>query len=184
MKHSKLETQNSKFIKQRAAYYLQNIFLLRWALRLAVRLFAPRQFVGVVGAVFNDSGQVLLVEHVFRPSYPWGLPGGWLEPGEHPAEGVRRELMEELGMRVETGDLLVCEPQGGSVGAPTGLGLAYYCRLLEEQPDTQRGRHGFEVLSIRWVHPDQINLRLTPIDREAIRRGHQVFLRQQANWHS
>jgi ADP-ribose pyrophosphatase YjhB (NUDIX family) len=52
---------------------------------------------GVMAVVFDDQGRVLLLHHTYRNSYPWGLPGGWLGPGESPAEGALRELREETG---------------------------------------------------------------------------------------
>ncbi|HUD79764.1 MAG TPA: NUDIX domain-containing protein [Streptosporangiaceae bacterium] len=42
------------------------------------------------------SGSVLLADH--RKSGLWLPPGGHVEPGEHPAETVRRETREELGI--------------------------------------------------------------------------------------
>jgi 8-oxo-dGTP pyrophosphatase MutT (NUDIX family) len=36
-------------------------------------------------------------------SYPdyWGLFGGWLEPDETPAQGIQREMAEELGVSLD-----------------------------------------------------------------------------------
>lgn len=90
-------------LKRQLAGWLRCFPPLRWLLVLVVRLLAPRHYVGAAGVIFNDAGQILLIEHVFRPHFPWGLPGGWVEYGESPAETVRRE---ELGLRVEVKQLL------------------------------------------------------------------------------
>jgi 8-oxo-dGTP pyrophosphatase MutT (NUDIX family) len=73
------------------------------------RLTRPRFSVGAVGVVFNDLDEVLLVEHVFHPHFPWGLPGGWVERGEDPRDAVRRELREELELEVEVGNVVSVE---------------------------------------------------------------------------
>jgi ADP-ribose pyrophosphatase YjhB (NUDIX family) len=91
--------------KRQLATLLRRFTPLRWLLALAVRLFAPRHYVGAAGVVFNEMGQILLIEHVFRAHFPWGLPGGWVEHGETPAETVRREVEEELGLRIEVKQL-------------------------------------------------------------------------------
>src|SRR5262249_59836707 len=59
---------------RRPATLIRTIPPFRWGARLLMRTIAPRQWVGAVGAVFNQDGQVLLLEHAFRTDYPWGLP--------------------------------------------------------------------------------------------------------------
>ncbi len=44
----------------------------------------------------GTDGSVLLVDH--RKAGMWLPTGGHVEPGEHPAETVRREVVEELGV--------------------------------------------------------------------------------------
>jgi 8-oxo-dGTP diphosphatase len=63
----------------------------------------------VVAAVLVDrQGQVLIAQ---RPpgkwqAGRWEFPGGKLEPGEDEATAVRRELAEELGIRVDAAERL------------------------------------------------------------------------------
>lgn len=55
--------------------------------------------IGVFAIIFNSERQVLLCH---RSDYDlWNLPGGGLEPGEAPWEGVLREVKEETGIDVK-----------------------------------------------------------------------------------
>jgi len=48
--------------------------------------------------IIDDDDHVLLVRFVFPSGVEaWALPGGGLEDGEDPLDGLRRELHEELG---------------------------------------------------------------------------------------
>jgi ADP-ribose pyrophosphatase YjhB (NUDIX family) len=62
-----------------------------------------RKKVSVAGIAFDDDGRILLV----NPSYKerWDLPGGILERGEDPVSGLRREIVEELGLECRVGEL-------------------------------------------------------------------------------
>lgn len=51
------------------------------------------------GAVIPDAqGRILLQAKTFEPG--WFLPGGAIEPGEHPEEALVREVAEETGLVV------------------------------------------------------------------------------------
>ncbi len=170
-------------IKEYLANWLQRSFLLRWGLLVGVKLFAPKNHVGAVGAIFNDAGQVLLVEHVFRPLYAWGLPGGWVNRGEYPAHTIQREIEEELNLAVQVKKLLLCEPQGGNGDAttPRGLGLAFYCRPANGNASLhhiERAHSAYEILSARWVDPEKIEWELLPLQQKAIMLGKQEFERE------
>ena len=163
--------------KQRLAACLQRWPPLLWVLRIAGRVLAPRQYVGAVGAVFNDSGQLLLVEHVFRTDFPWGLPGGWVEHGEDPSETVKREVAEELKLEIEVKALLLSRqiPVLQKSAHPPHLGLAYYCRLVAGEP-----RITMEVLSVDWCDPAKITRDLAPFQRRAADLGLQAFQRERS----
>ena len=58
---------------------------------------------GVGALIFDDAGCILLAERGREPlkGY-WSLPGGVLETGETLDAGIRREVLEETGLVVET----------------------------------------------------------------------------------
>ena len=168
--------------KQQVALCLQWFPPLRWGLQLGVALFAPRNQVGVYGVIFNDAGQVLMLEHVFRPSYPWGLPGGWVSRGENPADAIRREIIEELNLNVKVKKLLLCQQQGGKLekDIPPGLVLAYYCQLNSNNVSLNQidqAHSAFEIMSAQWVYPSDIRWPLPHPQRLAIQLGKKEFER-------
>ena len=66
----------------------------------------PKLIAGA-GIVFNDdAGRTLLVRPDYRTD-TWEIPGGAMDPGEHPWETARREASEEVGLDREPGRLLV-----------------------------------------------------------------------------
>lgn len=69
-----------------------------WLVRGLVHATQPHFVVSAAGIFRNPAGDVLLLRHVFRDRYPWGLPGGFLKPGETPEQGAVRELREETGL--------------------------------------------------------------------------------------
>lgn len=65
--------------------------------------------IAVALAILSQNGQFLLQLRDDIPdiAYPghWGLFGGHLEPGETPEEGLKRELVEEIGHTIEAPQL-------------------------------------------------------------------------------
>jgi len=60
--------------------------------------------VDVVAAVIERDGRVLICQRKGgRHALKWEFPGGKVEPGEHLADALRRELREELGIDAEIG---------------------------------------------------------------------------------
>jgi 8-oxo-dGTP diphosphatase len=62
----------------------------------------PKAIEVVAGLIVRD-GRVLICQRSADSKFPlkWEFPGGKVEPGEDPAEALRRELREELAIEVE-----------------------------------------------------------------------------------
>lgn len=77
------------------------------SLRLKIVRATQRKFtVSVAAVITNENGAVLLLDHVLRPASSWGIPGGFIEPGEQPVDAVKRELYEETGIELTDVELL------------------------------------------------------------------------------
>ena len=104
-----------------------------------------------VGAVIVEGGRVLLVRRDTEPLRgEWSVPGGMLELGEKLRDGVRREALEETGVRVEPDEVL---DVFDSIFTD-GLGktqyhyvlIDYLCRVISG--DAQAGS---DVSDVGWV---------------------------------
>lgn len=69
--------------------------------RAVVRTVAPSYTVGAV-CVLEHEGEFLVLWQPHRRG--WSLPGGLLGRGEDPAEAVRREVREEVGLDIDPGE--------------------------------------------------------------------------------
>jgi 8-oxo-dGTP pyrophosphatase MutT (NUDIX family) len=89
------------------------------------------------GAVIPDErGRILLQEKNHEPG--WFIPGGAIEPGEHPEQALVREVAEETGLivRPERVVLVIGGPQY-RYEYPNGdrveiTGLLYQCAIVGE----------------------------------------------------
>lgn len=148
---------------QRVAGVLRRVSWLMPLAQSVWRLRQARYTLGVVGVIVNEHQQILLVEHVFHPAIPWGLPGGWVGRNETPATALMRELQEELQLTVKLQNLLTFE-----VERKGHYNLAYKC-----QPQGEIGKLSAELLNYRWV--DFLDLpTLYPFHYRAIARAFQT----------
>lgn len=76
--------------------------ILRWGTWLRATKFRA----GVVGVIYNSSGEVLLVRMTYRNPPQWELPGGILERGEPAVAALTREIREETGYEIDRARVL------------------------------------------------------------------------------
>ena len=71
--------------------------------------FGPVSAVGVI--ITNESSKVLLIERAKDPGLGMlGLPGGFVDPNEVAESAARREIFEEIGIRVGEMSFLMTAP--------------------------------------------------------------------------
>jgi len=78
--------------------------------RLVISLFNTRFHISVVGVFVTPDGKVLVLKHVFRRLYPWGLPAGFVNAGESPENAMVREVKEEIGLNVRVDRIVDVRP--------------------------------------------------------------------------
>lgn len=71
-----------------------------WARRVVIRTTQPNFTVSAGVVVIDNAGRILLLNHVLRPASGWGVPGGFLNVNEQPADAAKREVFEETGLAI------------------------------------------------------------------------------------
>jgi ADP-ribose pyrophosphatase YjhB (NUDIX family) len=125
----------------------------------------------------DDQRRLLLVRRAHEPfKGRWDIPGGFLEEGEHPLEGIRRELREETGLEVEPIEFLGVwmDRYGGDSTAEATLNLYWTARVIGGQPQAAD-----DVSELRWFDadelppPDDLAFENVPLVLSAWRARHQ-----------
>jgi 8-oxo-dGTP diphosphatase len=104
----------------------------------------------VAGLILDETGRLLACR---RPEGKhlggkWEFPGGKVEDGESPAAALLRELAEELGIQVETGERLT--PVVWDYGRGPIRLHPFVCRIVSGE------LHPHEHSEIRWSPRDEL----------------------------
>ncbi len=137
---------------------------MRQLMGLGVRMTVPRHRTGVVIVGYSGEGQILMLRHVYHPFAPWGLPGGWLEKGEAPADCAIRELHEETGLSAELGPIVYSSFES----VPAHIGIAFMARI-----DSAPIQLSAEIIDAEWFEPSTLPEPLLPFVRSAINVANQ-----------
>jgi 8-oxo-dGTP diphosphatase len=119
----------------------------------------------VAAAVVDDlaTPRLLLAARRSRPielAGRWEFPGGKVDPGETPVEGLHRELHEELGVQVELGAELVGPDDGGWNITDRHVMRLWLARVVAGEPeplvehDALRWLPAGEWESVDWLDGD------------------------------
>jgi len=119
-------------------------------------------FQPVILAVIEKDNKYLFTKRIDDfPAYhdKWQLPGGGLEFGENPVEGLRRELREELGAEV-TNIKLIPFVDTRVRNDWQGIFISFHCRL--ENPNAEIYLNE-EASEYRWFEKAEIDYSRFPI---------------------
>ena len=115
----------------------------------------------VVGAVIERNGGILVCRRNDDDMFGglWEFPGGKVEENEDKKEALKRELMEEIGVEAEVGELIrTFEDEKSDMKIYVYL---YRCSILSGTPRC------IECQDMKWATVSEINaLDLAPADRK------------------
>jgi len=109
----------------------------------------------VNGIVENKKGEILLERRSDDKS--WGIPGGWAEVGLSPEENVKKEMLEETGLKVEIDHLVGIMNRKPDTTYPfTSYHILYKCKIVsgslkKSYESIDLGWHSCEKLT-NWHH--------------------------------
>ena len=119
------------------------------------------QTFGVVGAILEKDGKILLVKEaqMGKPDHgKWSHPAGWIEVGEDPIEAIKREVKEEAGFQfVPTHILglysLVREDLRAKInGVPHPIKIIFVGEASKEK----KADLADDISGIKWFSPEEI----------------------------
>lgn len=126
---------------------------------LLIRATQTKFTVSVVAVVLNNRNEVLVLDHYIRPGFSWGLPGGFIDPGEHPLTAVKRELREETDLDLENIELLEVQSYRRH------LEILFRATAVGEARVSSR-----EIKSLGWFTAETIPEGMNPEQREMVIR--------------
>lgn len=96
-------------------------------------------------ALIQRDGKFLIVQ---ESDEQWALPGGRMNVGEEPRVALEREVMEELGLEIEVGDVVDCTVFTSKSGMHHFI---IVFRASTSNADTEIKIDKTEVVDYRWV---------------------------------
>ncbi|MGB1250561.1 MAG: NUDIX hydrolase [Candidatus Promineifilaceae bacterium] len=125
----------------------------------------PCPKIGCRAAVFNDKGEVLMVEELAE-NKKWTFPGGFCDIGDGPRAAIEREVWEETGYVVRATKLIAIHNRNHLPDVPPRFNelynMLFLCELVggEAKTSIETGRSAFYTqdtipanTSFRRTHP-------------------------------
>ena len=114
-----------------------------------------RHFIGVGGIVIHDNKALLVKLNYGRAANKfWLIPGGFLEAGETLIEAVKREILEETGLKIDVEGVIGVRTMVRNRDRLTDLYCVVKCKLLSEpEPLTPQES---EISAVQWLPLNEV----------------------------
>jgi len=110
--------------------------------------YNPKRMHDVTLFILNGERLALIRKHGFEPGI-WRPPGGGVKPGEDVVAGVKREALEETGLRVELQRYLV-DATARFVYEPDDVPWRTHVFLVTTEDDVLSPQDADEIETARW----------------------------------
>lgn len=104
-------------------------------------------------AVIVRDGKVLVVRDPRVDGIIWELPGGRLNEGEDPKEGLAREIKEELGVDCVVGEIVYLKQFLQGNEGKNALMIAYQATIPETASFIVSAE---EICDVRWITAEEV----------------------------
>ncbi|HEX2863772.1 MAG TPA: NUDIX domain-containing protein, partial [Deinococcales bacterium] len=121
------------------------------------------------GVIARDGqGRILLQQR--RDDGTWGLPGGWVGPGESVAQAAAREVLEETGFTVRLDGLqgVYSNPAAHTHTYPNGDRAQFVAVVFTGTITGEGGERDGEATDVGFFAPDALPSPLFPPDEDIL----------------
>lgn len=134
----------------------------------------PTPLVGGDAAVIDGAGRILLIQRADNEL--WAMPGGALEVGETPLEGVLREVLEETGVRCQPVALAgVFDSRRSGTGSRHHFYLVTFVLKPIDGIESVEPSHAAESLDMGWFERDALPRAMHPGSLRRLLQAYRVW---------
>lgn len=127
--------------------------------------------------IVNEKGKILIIKRSGDETHLenlWDVPGGRFDYGEHPHEGLKREVMEEAGLEVEIIESVKSWTFTRDDGQQV-FGTTFFC-----EPEDLEIELGEEHTDFQWLNKEELeNIEMHDELREGLKQAHEKWREDQ-----
>ncbi len=134
-----------------------------------MREYPERPVIGV-GAVIIEDGKILLVKRANEPNKnKWSIPGGLVRVGETLHEALRREILEEIGVEIEIGEVACVTEE---IFVDERGRIRYHYVIVDFFARIKEGeiKAGSDAKEVRWANLSDLGEDVVPFVRKLVEK--------------